>query len=53
MKLTDDKCHLIVSGVSNVRAKLGQELILAENVVTLLGVITDTILDFFKSQGYC
>ena len=46
MKSNDDKCHLIVPNEFNVSVKLGQEIIAAENSVTLLGVTIDSKLDF-------
>ena len=46
MKSNDDKCHLIVPNELNVSVKLGQEVIPAEDSVTLLGVIIDNKLDF-------
>ena len=46
MKSNDDKCHLIIPNESNACVKLGQEIILAEDSVTLLGVTIDNKLDF-------
>ena len=46
MKSNDDKCHLIVPNETSVCVKVGQEIIKAEDSVTLLGVIIDDKLDF-------
>ena len=46
MKSNDDKCHLIVPNELKASVKLGQEVISAEESVTLLGVIIDNKLDF-------
>ena len=46
MKSNEDKCHLIVSNELNVSVRLGQEVIPAEDSVTLLGVKIDYKLDF-------
>ena len=46
MKSNEDKCHLIVPNELHASVKLGNELILAEGSVTLLGVTIDNKLDF-------
>ena len=46
MKPNEKKCHLIVPNQTNVSVTLGNELIEAEDSVTLLGVIIDKRLDF-------
>ena len=44
MKANNDKCHLIFPNHSDVSVKLGKEHIIAEDSVTLLGVIIDWTL---------
>ena len=46
MKANNDKCHLIVPNHTDVSVTLGNEHIIAEDSVTLLGVIIDSKLDF-------
>ena len=46
MKANNDKCHLIVPNHNDVSVTLGKEHIIAEDSVTLLGVLIDSKLDF-------
>ena len=46
MKSNDDKCPLIVCNHDNVTVTLGNETIEESNSVELLGIITDTNLNF-------
>ena len=46
MKANNDKCHLIVPNHTDVSVTLGNEHIIAEDSVTLLGIIIDCKLDF-------
>ena len=46
MKANNDKCHLIVPNHTDEYVTLGNEHIIAEDPVTLLGIIIDCKLDF-------